>query len=95
MGEVLSGGADWQLVRNDGVLELEARYVIRASDGSHIQVRNRGVLRPAANGLYVRTVPEFEVTNDTPHAWLNRSLFVGTVAFEKPQHVLIRVFEVV
>ena len=33
-GEVMPGGTDWQYVRSDGVLELEARYSIKASDGA-------------------------------------------------------------
>lgn len=93
-GMVLGGGADWQLQRSDGVLELDARYVIEASDGCPIQVRNRGLLRPSENGLYVRTVPQFEAPSEGPHAWLNRSLFIGSVAFEKPEHVLVSVYEV-
>ena len=37
-GEMMPGGADWQYVRSDGVLELEARYSIKASDGTEIAV---------------------------------------------------------
>ena len=45
-GIVLSGGADWQLERPDGVLELDALYSIKAEDGaviivSHPQVAGR------------------------------------------------------
>jgi len=94
-GAVLGGGADWQLLRNDGVLELDARYAIRATDGAHIQVRNRGLLRASDSGIYVRTVPQFEADKDGPHAWLNRSVFLGTVEFEQPGQVRISVFEVV
>jgi len=40
-GIVLPGGADWQLVRSDGVAELEARYTLRTDDGAEIHVRNQ------------------------------------------------------
>ena len=42
-GEVLAGGADWQLVRPDGTALLEARYTLRTRDGALVYVRNRGV----------------------------------------------------
>ena len=39
-GKVLPGGADWQLIRDDGVSELEARYTLSTDDGATIHVRN-------------------------------------------------------
>ena len=105
-GEVPAGGADWQYVRGDGVLELEARYSIRVTDGTEIAVTNRGMRRappeimdrlsrgePVDPALvYFRTVPVFEAP-DGPHAWLNGSIFVGTAA-RFPDRVQIQVFEV-
>jgi hypothetical protein len=103
-GEVLPGGADWQVFRADGIMELEALYTLRADDGALVSVRNRGLtcLRPEAlsaadlPGPYVRTVPEFEAATDGPHAWLNRWLFVGTLqvlSFD-PLLVQVRFFRV-
>lgn len=105
-GEVAPGGADWQYVRADGILELEARYSIKTQDGAEIAVTNRGMRRappeimdrlsrgevvdPAL--VYFRTVPVFEAPAG-PHAWLNESVFVGTAA-RFPDKVQIRVFEV-
>src|SRR5215813_6823111 len=43
--EILPGGADWQRVRGDGVVELVARYSIRTADGIEITVTNRGLRR--------------------------------------------------
>jgi hypothetical protein len=42
-GVILPGGADWQLIRRDGVAEIEARYTLQADDGALIAVINRGV----------------------------------------------------
>ena len=42
-GVVLSGGADWQVLRSDGVGELEARYMLRTDDGALIYVRNHAL----------------------------------------------------
>jgi hypothetical protein len=39
-GKVVPGGADWQIVRHDGVAELEARYTLQTDDDALIYVRN-------------------------------------------------------
>jgi len=96
-GKVLPGGADWQLVRPDGVLEIEARYTVQTVDGINIGVRNRGIALypPAAETVYVRTVPEFEAPADSAYAWLNKAIFVGTVVpiSRAPLVVQVRVFK--
>jgi hypothetical protein len=103
---VLPGGADWQRVRGDGVVELVARYTIRTRDGAEIAVVNRGLRRAApevmermARGeavdpalVYCRTTPQFEAPTG-PYDWLNRSMFVGS-ATRFPDKVHIAVFEI-
>jgi Protein of unknown function (DUF3237) len=42
-GRILSGGVDWQTLRPDGVLEIDAQYVIEAHDGALIEVRSTGL----------------------------------------------------
>jgi hypothetical protein len=42
-GKVLGGGADWQDVRSDGVLEISARYLLQTDEGEPIEVRSTGV----------------------------------------------------
>jgi len=92
-GDVLPGGADWQIVRSDGTALLEARYTLRTRDGALVYVRNRGVrsgppevLARLARGeavdpasYYFRTVPQFE-TGAPPYAWLNDLVAVGSAA---------------
>lgn len=104
--EILPGGADWQYVRSDGVVELEARYAIRTADGTEIAVTNRGLRRASPEVMermsrgepvdpalvYFRTVPTFEAPAGA-YDWLNRSVFVATAA-RLPDKVQIRVFEV-
>src|ERR1700691_1422465 len=42
-GKVLDySGADWPIVRADGVVELNAHYVLEAHDGAHIYIRTLG-----------------------------------------------------
>ncbi len=105
-GRVLPGGADWQVVRADGVAELDARYTIETVDGALIYVSNRGVrhgpaevLRKLAAGeavdpalYYMRTTPWFE-TGDARYTWLNRIVCVATGA-RRAAAVELEVFEV-
>lgn len=105
-GRVLAGGADWQVVRPDGVAWLDARYTIETGDGALIYVRNRGyrhgpedVIRRLGSGepvdpslYYMRTTPWFE-TGDARYAWLNRIVCVATGA-RRAAAVELEVFEV-
>jgi hypothetical protein len=88
-GRILPGGADWQILRDDGTAVLEARYTIEATDGALVYVRNYGyrhgpmaVLARIANGedvdptlYYFRTTPVFE-TAAPRYAWLNKTVAV-------------------
>ncbi len=91
-GEVLAGGADWQLVRPDGVLEVKAIYSIKTDDGAVIAVDNRGLVDVSASSRYVRTAPTFQAPKGK-YEWLNRRVFVGTITpSPKGDFVTIRVF---
>jgi len=105
-GRVLPGGADWQVIRADGVADLDARYTLETADGALIYVRNHGYRHGPAEVLeklslgkdvdpslyYMRTTPLFE-TGDPRYAWLNRLICVGTGARRKSS-VELEVFEV-
>jgi hypothetical protein len=105
-GRVLPGGADWQMVRADGVAELDARYTIETADGALVYVVNRGLRHGPAEVIgklaagepvdpalyYMRTTPWFE-TGDARYAWLNRMVCVATGA-RRAASVELEVFEV-
>jgi len=105
-GRVLPGGADWQLIRADGVAWLDARYTLETSDGALIYVSNRGyrhgpknVIDRLARGedvdpslYYMRTTPWFE-TSAAAYAWLNRAVCVGT-GTRRADRVELEFFEV-
>ena len=105
-GKVLPGGADYQMLRSDGVSELEARYVIELQEGGLVYVENRGIrfgppelmekLRrgePADPSLiYFRATPRFE-TSAPGYEWLMQKLFICSGA-RYPDRVELRVFEV-
>ena len=41
--EILPGGADWQVVRPDGTIEIDTRYSARTPAGEHLHFRTAGV----------------------------------------------------
>lgn len=41
--EILPGGADWQVVHDDGVLEIDTRYSARTPEGGLVHLRTRGI----------------------------------------------------
>ena len=88
-------GADWPVIRADGVIELNAHYLIEAADGALIYIRNLGYVHPPlrtpgqsqdeppAIPAYFRCTPYFRAP-DGPHGWLNRTVIVG-VGQRRPQ----------
>jgi hypothetical protein len=106
-GSVVPGGGDWFVRRSATCIQLDARYLIRAEDGSLIDVVNHGyyrtssaeVMERADRGevidpadLYYRTSPVFR-TDAPAHRWLAESVFVGLARTEDEQ-VCIRFYEV-
>ena len=105
-GKVLPGGADWQIVRADGLAELDTRYALQTEQGSIIYIQNAGMRHapPAITKkllageavdpaqVYFKTVPTFE-TSSPELQWLTRAIFVGT-GERNPDEVVIRVWKV-
>jgi len=105
-GRILSGGADWQIVRPDGVADLCARYTIERDGGARILVASDGLRHGPADVIarlargetvdpalyYFRTAMRFE-TSDPSAAWLNRIIAIAYGARE-PRAVRLDVFEV-
>jgi hypothetical protein len=104
-GAVLPGGADWQVLRGDGVAELEARYTLRTDDDALIYVRNHGlrhgppeVIAALAAGqpvdpsqYYFRGATFFE-TGAARYAWLTKYIIVCTGERE-PATVKLKFFQ--
>jgi len=89
-------GADWASVRADGVVELNAHYLLEASDGTLIYIRNLGYVYGASGTrpAYFRCTPYFRAP-DGPHEWLNRTVIVGGGERRStPDHSLFRYYAV-
>jgi hypothetical protein len=48
-GTVLEGGVDWQTVRADGVLEIDAHYTLQTHANEAIEVVSQGVRKASAS----------------------------------------------
>jgi hypothetical protein len=92
-GKVLPFGADFQIIRPNELIELEARYAFETDDGAVVYVENRGIrfgpvdlLLKLKRGepvdpklIYFRTVPKFE-TGAAKYRWLMEHIFVASAA---------------
>jgi len=105
-GRILPGGADWQIVRSDGVVDIKANYVIETDAGARVLVASEGLRHGPADVIaklaageaiapelyYFRTVMRFE-TSDTSLDWLNRILALARGA-RQANAVELDVYEV-
>src|ERR1700694_3879791 len=110
-GEAMNGtifpcGADFQIIRPNGLTELEAKYAFKMDDGAIVYIENIGIrfgpkqlLDRIAKGeivdpalIYFRSVPKFE-TGAENYRWLIENLFIGFGA-RYPDRVEIDVHQV-
>lgn len=90
-GTVQPGGADWQVLRPDGTVEIDTRYTVRTAGGGLVHLRTQGlrtgrpeVLEAILAGAqvdpseyYFRLAVRVE-TADPALAWLQRVLLVAS-----------------
>ena len=105
-GSILLGGADYQIIRYDGVTEALAQYVIETNDGVPIYVVNKGyrhgpkeIIDKIISGeqvpdgsYYFRTTPTFETSSDR-YAFLNKMIIIGE-GIRRPNDVEISFYQV-
>jgi hypothetical protein len=104
-GKVLPGGADWQILRGDGVAELEARYTLRTDDGALIYVRNHALRhgpadvmaalaagRPVDPSRYYFRGAAFLETSAARYAWISKCIVVCS-AEREPASVKLKFYQ--
>src|SRR3954453_17177996 len=105
-GKVCPFGADFQIIRPNELIELEARYAFETDDGAIVYVENRGIrfgplelLQRLKRGeavdpklIYFRTTPKFE-TGAEKYRWLMEYLFICSAA-RHSDRVVIHVHQV-
>ena len=92
-GKVCPFGADFQIIRPNELIELEAKYAFETDDGAVVYVENKGMrfgpvdlLQKLKRGepvdpklIYFRTIPKFE-TGHEKYRWLMEHIFVASAA---------------
>ena len=92
-GKVLPFGADFQIIRPNELIELEAKYAFETDDGAVVYVEHKGIRfgpvdlllklkrgEPVdPNLIYCRTVPKFE-TGAERYRWLMENIFIASAA---------------
>lgn len=92
-GKVCAFGADFQIIRPNELIDLEAKYAFETDDGAVVYVENRGIrfgpvdlLQKLKRGepvdpklIYFRTHPRFETGHEN-YRWLMEHIFVGSAA---------------
>ena len=106
-GIIMSGSsADWQLLRSDGVLEMDLRFTLRTDDGALISMSSFGlrhgppeVIAAIGRGetvdpstYYFRTMPRFETAHPA-YSFLNR-LIAAATAERRPEGPIYTIHEV-
>ena len=105
-GRVLPGHSDWQTVRADGVIEIDAHYMLERTDGARIEVHSVGVragspevLAALAQGTelpgsayYFRTHVRFATSADDLRHW--NDMLAVSVGERRQNIVHLEFFEV-
>ena len=105
-GKICAFGADFQVIRPNELIELEAKYAFETDDGAIVYIENKGLrfgpvdlLQKLKRGepvdpklIYFRTVPKFE-TGSEKYRWLMENLFIGSAA-RHADRVIIDVHQV-
>jgi uncharacterized protein DUF3237 len=105
-GIILPGSADWQLLRPDGVLEMDLRFTLRTDDDALISMSSFGlrhgppeVIAALGRGeavdpstYYFRTMPRF-ATAHPAYLYLNRLVAVAS-GDRRPEGPIYTIYEV-
>jgi hypothetical protein len=106
-GTILPGGStDWQLLRSDGVLEMDLRVTLLTEDGALISMSSFGlrhgppdVIAAIGRGetvdpstYYFRTMPRFETAHPA-YLFLNRLIAVA-IGDRRPEGPIYTIHEV-
>lgn len=77
-GQVVPGGADWAIAREDGTALVSATYALRTDDGVILTVFNQGSSRSHDGAMLGITACRIEAPQGA-YSWLNDVPIVGSL----------------
>jgi hypothetical protein len=96
-GRILPGGTDWQDVRPEGSVAIEARYLLELTCGGRVELQSRGVRAAGAStfwsSIWLRSVaPGLEALERTQFLGLGQKIdgCVAIDVFELPVIGIVR-----
>jgi hypothetical protein len=102
-GTVVAGSGNEAPCLGEGRIVVEGQWLIRAADGTVILMNNAGYASGPPINPWRADAPEFSIPSlqlapafeapDGPHAWLNRTIFVGK-GDRRRSNATVRVFAV-
>lgn len=96
-GRGMGAGVDCQIIRNNGITDISARYAFKLDDGNSIFIENNGIRRvcrtdDGREGMYFVAQPKFEVYCDELK-WLEESMFIS-YGIRLPDSVCIKYYKI-
>lgn len=91
-GRILEGGGDWQTVRADGTIDLEAQYIIEMDGHGLVEVSASGLRCATTDGVYFRT--EMRFSTEAPGLASMRSRIFLSTGHREAATVALDIFEV-
>jgi hypothetical protein len=77
-GEVVSGGADWNTTKENGMAHVFAKYLLKTDDGEYIAIENEGRIRFDEQSK-IKTSPRFQADCSGKYAWLNTGVYTASL----------------
>lgn len=80
-GRVIPGGGDYQLVRPDGSVEIDAEYLLETDDHVVIHARHLGTITPpkgAGDAGYLWSTHSFDAPAGK-YGWMNGQVFISRI----------------
>ena len=79
-GRVLPGGGDYQLIRPDGAVEIDAEYLLETDDHIVVHARHLGTITPPKAGGegYFWSTHSFDAPSGK-YGWMNGAVFVSRI----------------
>lgn len=87
-----AAAADWAVVGDNGMLDVDVRMTLKTDDGELVYVHYTGRMDTNEEGAPIRTAIRFETGSDRYH-WLTRTLCVGDGRYDGQQLVTYDTFE--